>query len=66
MSLIPNPASLADASGKSRPGLDRVNAQLGVAPNMHQPVSTSAAGLEGCLGMSGALAKVSLAARPPG
>jgi uncharacterized peroxidase-related enzyme len=56
MSRIPTPATIADAPEKSRPLLETVNKQLGVAPNMFRLIATSPHALEGYLGLSGALA----------
>lgn len=41
----------------SRPLLDAVNAKLGVTPNMFRLIANSPAGLEGVLGLSGALGR---------
>jgi len=62
MSLIPTPATIADAPAASQPLLEAVKAQLGVAPNLFRLVSNSPAALEGYLGMSGALGKGALPA----
>ena len=62
MSRIPTPATIAEAPEKSRPLLDAVNKQLGVAPNMFRLISTSPQALEGYLGMSGALGRGALPA----
>ncbi len=56
MSRIPTPATIADAPEKSRPLLEAVQKQLGVAPNMFRLIATSPHALEGYLGLSGALA----------
>ena len=57
MSRIPTPASIADAPAASRAGLQAVEKQLGVVPNLFRLVATSPAALEGYLGMFGALGK---------
>jgi uncharacterized peroxidase-related enzyme len=62
MSRIPTPATIDDAPAASRPMLEAVRKQLGVAPNLFRLVSTSPAALEGYLGLSGALAKGALPA----
>jgi uncharacterized peroxidase-related enzyme len=62
MSRIPTPATIADAPVASRPLLEAVERQLGVAPNLFRLVSTSPAALEGYLGLSGALGKGELPA----
>jgi uncharacterized peroxidase-related enzyme len=46
-----------EAPAASQPGLDAVNAQLGVTPNLFRLVSLSPAALEGFLSLSGALGK---------
>jgi len=46
-----------EAPGASRPLLDVANTKLGVTPNMFRLLATSPAGLEGVLGLSGALRK---------
>jgi uncharacterized peroxidase-related enzyme len=62
MSRIATPATIEDAPAASRPMLDAVKKQLGVAPNLFRLVSNSPAALEGYLGLSGALAKGALPA----
>lgn len=62
MSRIPTPASIESAPAASRPLLEAVKKQLGVAPNLFRMVANSPAALEGYLGMSGALGKGSLPA----
>jgi uncharacterized peroxidase-related enzyme len=62
MSLIPTPATIADAPEKSQPMLEAVKKQLGVVPNMFRLVATSPQALEGYLGLSGALSKGALPA----
>lgn len=60
MSRIPTPATIDAAPTASRPMLEAVKGQLGVAPNLFRLVANSPAALEGYLGMSGALAKGAL------
>ena len=60
MSLIPIPATISDAPAASRPLLEAVKKQLGVAPNLFRLVSHSPAALQGYLGLSGALSKGAL------
>ncbi len=55
MSLIPIPATIADAPTASHSMLEAVNKQLGVVPNLFRLISTSPAALEGYLALSGAL-----------
>jgi uncharacterized peroxidase-related enzyme len=62
MSLIPTPATIADAPEKAQPLLEAVKKQLGVVPNMFRLVATSPQALEGYLGLSGALGKGALPA----
>lgn len=62
MSRIPTPANIEAAPAASRPLLEAVKKQLGIAPNLFRLVSNSPAALEGYLGMSGALAKGALPA----
>ncbi len=62
MSLIPTPATIADAPAASQALLHAVNKQLGVVPNLFRLVSHSPAALEGYLGLSAALAKGTLPA----
>jgi len=56
MSRIPTPASIETAPAAARPLLEAVHAQLGVVPNLFRILAQSPAGLEGYLGLSGALA----------
>jgi len=63
MSRISTPATIADAPASSQALLEAVNKQLGVVPNMFRLIANSPAALEGFLGLSGALAKGSLAAQ---
>lgn len=60
MSRIQIPASIEAAPSASQPLLQAVHKQLGVAPNLYRLIATSPAGLEGLLGLSGALAKGTL------
>jgi uncharacterized peroxidase-related enzyme len=62
MSRILIPATTADAPAISQPLLAAVQAQLGSVPNLFRLVSLSPAGLEGYLGLMGALAKGDLPA----
>jgi len=62
MSRIPTPATIDDAPAASRPLLEAVKKQLGVAPNLFRLVANSPAALEGYLGLSGALGKGALPA----
>lgn len=62
MSRIPTPATIEDAPTASRPMLEAVKKQLGVAPNLFRLVATSPASLEGYLALSGALGKGQLPA----
>jgi uncharacterized peroxidase-related enzyme len=62
MSRLPIPATIDAAPAASRPLLDAVKKQLGVAPNLFRMVATSPAALEGYVGLSGALAKGALPA----
>tara|TARA_R110000868_G_scaffold56546_2_gene174920 strand:+ start:2814 stop:3362 length:549 start_codon:yes stop_codon:yes gene_type:complete len=57
MSRINTPASIDTAPEASRPLLEAVKAQLGLAPNLFRIVSNSPAALEGYLGLNGALGK---------
>src|SRR5215216_3428153 len=62
MSRIPIPAAINDAPAASRPLLEAVKKQLGVAPNLFRLVSNSPAALQGYLGLSAALNKGALPA----
>ena len=62
MSRIPIPATIDDAPAASRPMLDAVKKQLGVAPNVFRLVATSPAALEGYVGLLGALGQGALPA----
>ena len=55
MSRIPTPATIDAAPAASRPMLEAVKKQLGVAPNLYRLLANSPAALEGFLGLSGAL-----------
>ena len=60
MSRIPTPATIEAAPTASRPVLEAVKKQLGVAPNLFRMVGNSPAALESYLGMFGALGKGAL------
>lgn len=60
MSLISIPTSIAASPGASQPLLDAVHKQLGTVPNLFRLIGVSPAGLEGFLGLHGALGKGSL------
>ena len=60
MSLISIPPSVAASPGASQPLLDAVHKQLGSVPNLFRLIGVSPAGLEGFLGLHGALGKGSL------
>jgi uncharacterized peroxidase-related enzyme len=62
MSRIPIPATIEAAPAASRPLLDAVKKQLGVAPNLFRLVANSPAALEGYVALSGALGKGALPA----
>lgn len=62
MSRLPIHATIQDAPVASRPLLEAVKQQLGVAPNLFRLVATSPAALEGYLSLSGALGKGELPA----
>ncbi|TLY80372.1 MAG: carboxymuconolactone decarboxylase family protein [Gammaproteobacteria bacterium] len=62
MSRIPTPATIEAAPPASRPLLETVKKQLGVAPNLFRLVANSPAALEGYLNLSGALGKGALPA----
>jgi uncharacterized peroxidase-related enzyme len=62
VSRLPIPATIDAAPAASRPLLDAVKKQLGVAPNLFRMVATSPAALEGYVGLSGALSKGALPA----
>ena len=57
MSRIPTPPSIEASPAASRPLLEAVQKQLGSVPNLFRIVGNSPAGLEGYLGLSGALGK---------
>jgi uncharacterized peroxidase-related enzyme len=63
MSRIHTPASVEAAPEASIELLNAVNGLLGFVPNMFRIISNSPAGLEGYLGLNGALAKGALGAR---
>ena len=55
MSRITTPANIEIAPAAARPLLEAVGKQLGSVPNLFRIVSNSPAGLEGYLGLNGAL-----------
>jgi uncharacterized peroxidase-related enzyme len=55
MSRIPTPSTIDAAPADSRPLLEAVKRQLGVAPNVFRMVGTSPAALAGYVGLLGAL-----------
>jgi uncharacterized peroxidase-related enzyme len=57
MSRIPTPASIETSPAASQPLLEAVKKQLGSVPNLFRIVGNSPAGLEGYLGLNGALGK---------
>lgn len=63
MTRIPTPNSIDDAPARARPLLEAVQKQLGSVPNMFRLIANSPAGLEGYLGLNGALGKGALDAR---
>ncbi len=63
MSRIQTPASIAESPAASQPLLEAVKAQFGLVPNMFRAIGNSPAGLEGFLGLHGALSKGRLDAR---
>jgi len=60
MSRISLPASIEASPAASRPLLEAVQKQFGVVPNAFRLIGNSPAGLEGFLGLSGALGKGAL------
>ena len=60
MSRIPIPTTIEAAPLASRPLLEAVKKQLGVAPNLFRLVANSPAALEGYVALIGALAKGAL------
>lgn len=62
MSRISTPATIDAAPAASRPLLEAVKKQLGVAPNLFRLVANSPAALEGYVGLLGALGKGTLPA----
>ena len=62
MSRIPTPADIEAAPAASRPILEAVKKQLGVAPNMFRLISNSPAALDGYVGLNAALNKGTLPA----
>ncbi len=63
MSRIPTAASIEASAPAAQPLLEAVKRQLGSVPNMFRLIGTSPAGLEGYLGLNGALGKGQLDAR---
>ncbi|HEX2875639.1 MAG TPA: carboxymuconolactone decarboxylase family protein [Polyangiaceae bacterium] len=63
MSRIPTPASIEASPAAAQPLLEAVKKQLGSAPNLFRIVANSPAGLEGYLGLNGALGKGQLDVR---
>lgn len=61
MSLIPTPATIADAPEASHAILETIEKQVGRVPNIFRLVSNSPAALTGLTGFQGALAKGKLA-----
>lgn len=57
MARISVPDSIEAAPEAARPLLEGVKAGLGIVPNLYKLLSVSPAGLEGVLGLNGALAK---------
>ncbi len=57
MSRILTPATITDAPAASQPLLEAVQKQLDSVPNMFRLIANSPAGLNGYLGLNGALAK---------
>jgi uncharacterized peroxidase-related enzyme len=62
MSRIPTPATIEAAPVASRPLLQAVKKQLGIAPNLFRLVANSPAALEGYVSLSGALGRGDLPA----
>ncbi len=62
MSRLATPVTIDAAPAASRPMLEAVKKQLGVAPHLFRLVSNSPAALEGYLALSGALSKGSISA----
>jgi uncharacterized peroxidase-related enzyme len=60
MSRITIPATVESAPAAAQPSLNGVKAKLGSVPNLFRLLALSPAGLEGYLGLSGALGKGSL------
>jgi uncharacterized peroxidase-related enzyme len=63
MSRIPTPSSIESSPAASQPLLEAVKKQLGVAPNLFRIVGNSPIGLEGYLGLNGALGRGTLDVR---
>lgn len=63
MSRINTPASIEASPAAAQPLLEAVKKQIGSAPNLFRVLANSPAGLEGYLGLNGALAKGELDAK---
>jgi uncharacterized peroxidase-related enzyme len=63
MSRINTPASIGAAPAAAKPMLEAVKKQIGSVPNLFRVIANSPAGLEGYLGLNGALSKGSLDAK---
>jgi len=63
MSRIPTPADIEAAHNNSRPTLEAVKKQFGVAPNMFRLISNSPAALEGYVALNTALDRGKLASQ---
>lgn len=57
MSLIPTPATVADAPEASQPILEAVHKQIGSVPNIFRLIANSPAALNGLVALQGALGK---------
>ena len=60
---IHTPESIESSPAASRPLLEAVKKSIGSVPNLFRVIGTSPAGLEGYLGLNGALGKGSLDGR---
>jgi uncharacterized peroxidase-related enzyme len=63
MSRINTPASIEASPAAAQPLLEAVKKQIGSVPNLFRVLANSPAGLEGYLGLNGALAKGELDAK---
>jgi uncharacterized peroxidase-related enzyme len=63
MSRIQTPATISEAPAAAGPLLEAVKKQIGSVPNLFRVVANSPAGLEGYLGLNGALGKGMLSAQ---